>query len=150
MPKNLIVYDQDPIFIEYISNELGVNYRQENSRTVSHVRQNDDGTYTLLAVVLFDHFTEHHVELSVASSSKHWATWNFLHACYEFGFSRKEVRLNMVVEASNTDALNMHKKLGHKQEGYLRDWFGENKDAYLFALTKKDYLESRWYKKRNS
>lgn len=150
MAEYLITHDQDPVFINFISEKLGVNFRQENSHTVSHIRKNDDGTYTLLAVSLFDHFSEHHIEVSIASSSYKWATWNYIHAVYEFAFKDGRSRLNMIVEPRNTNAVTMHEKLGHKREGYLRDWFGEDNDAIVFGLTRRDYLESKWFKRSAS
>jgi RimJ/RimL family protein N-acetyltransferase len=148
MAQNLIVLDQSQVFVDYINKELDVNFSMDDTRTVSHVRKNDDGTHTILAVILFSRWCVHHVEASIASSSPRWATWNYLHAAYEYIFSTGRSRINFLAEVTNTDAITMHEKLGHVKEGHLRDLFGEDRDAYIFGMTRRDYLNSKWRTKK--
>jgi RimJ/RimL family protein N-acetyltransferase len=143
--KNLIVFDQDPVFLNYAGAQLGIQYLPEIARTVSHVRQNDDGSLTMLAVVVLSHWTTHSVEISIASNPGLWATKRFIRAVYEYAFGHcgKE-RIHMLVEHENAESIEMHKRLGHKYEGQLDDWFGVDKPALIYGLTKRNYLNSKW------
>ena len=77
-----------------------------------------------------------------------WASWGYIHNVFDYGFNHAgKERVNLVVDVTNTAAINMHTKLGTVLEGTLRDWFGRDRDAYLYALTKRDYEASKWYKK---
>ena len=147
MAVNIVTFDQDPIFIDYINKELKVNFDPADSRTVSHIRKNDDGTYTILAVLLYNRWATHSCEASIASSTKHWISWEYLHACYSYIFNTGRTRINYVVEVDNKAALNLHRKLQHEELTLLRDLFGEGKDAYLFGITKREYEAGRWFKK---
>lgn len=150
MSENIVVFDQDQVFIDYINNALDVKFIPRDTRTVSHVRKNDDGTYTILAVIAFTRWSTNSVEASIASSTPRWATWNYLNAAYNYAFTtHNKSKINFVAEESNIAALNMHKKLGNMPEGYLYDQFGEGKNAYLFGMTRTNFKESRWYKKKN-
>ena len=149
MSESLIVYDQDQFFIDWINKELDVTFVPEDTRTISHVRKNDDGTFTVLAVIAFNRWSTNSAEASIASSSPRWATWKFLNAAYRFIFDTGRSKINFVVELSNAAAINMHKKLGNHLEGYLKDQFGEGNDAYLFGMTKSQFEQSKWFKKNN-
>lgn len=148
MAHSIITYDQDPIFLDYISKGLGYVYNPEDSRTVSHVRINDDGTGTILGVVLFSRWCKNHCEASIYSSSPRWATWNFIHAVYEYVFNSGRSRINFIIALDNPRAITMHHKLGHKQEALLEDLYGEGNHAYLFGLTKRQYQNGKWYKRQ--
>lgn len=150
MSQNLIVYDQDQVFVDYINGVLGVKFELHNTRTVSHIRRNDDGTYTILAVVLFNNWATHHCEASIASSSPHWATWKYINAVYRYVFDNGRQRVHFVVEPHNTAAITMHKKLGHQFEGEMRDVYGEDKNGLMFAFTKRDFVSSRWYERNKA
>lgn len=141
----LIVYDQDPVFLDYINKALDNNFVSDSTRTLAHVKANEDGSYTMLAVVAFNNWTQYSVEVSIAGSSGLWATKKFVRAVYEYAFYHaKKERIHMVVEPTNTEALEMHKRLGHFQEGLLADWFGPDKYAYIYGLTKRQYLAGKW------
>lgn len=149
MSENLIVFEQNQLFVNYVNEMLKVNFQLADCRTVSHIRKNDDNTYTILAVVVFNNWNVTYVEASIASSTSRWATWNYIHACYEYAFTKERTRINFVVETSNEDAIRMHKKLGHTCEGLLHDLFGNDKDAYVYGMTKRNYQKSKWYKRNN-
>lgn len=148
MSSRVITRDQSPVFLDYINRELDTDFTSDSARTITHLRHNDDGTFTILAVAAYNNWRDYHCELSIASSSPMWASWGYIHNVFDYGFNRAgKERVNLVVDVTNTAAINMHKKLGTVLEGTLRDWFGRDRDAYLYALTKRDYEKSKWYKK---
>lgn len=145
MSEYLIVYEQDAVFFDFAEAQLEMKFDRTLSRTLSHVRRNDDNSLTMLAVVVFNGWTPHSVEISIASSKGMWATKRFIRSVYEYAFTFAEKeRIHMVVEPSNTDAVEMHKRLGHKYEGRLEDWFGRDKPVLVFGLTKRHYEQGKW------
>lgn len=143
--RHLIVHEQDPAFLAFASEQLQVRFEPALCRTIAHVRAEDDGTYTLLCVLVANNWTTAGCELSIASRPGEWATRRFINAGYQTFFYRwgKE-RIFMVVEPSNTAAIAMHERLGHKYEAHLEDWFGRDKPALLYGLTKRAYEQSKW------
>ena len=143
--KHLIVEDQHPMFLAFAAKHLGVTYDPATCRTIAHVRQENDGTYTLLCVVVANNWTSAGCELSIASEPGLWATRRFINTVYQtvFGAWGKE-RIYMMVEPSNTAAIAMHERLGHKYEAHLEDWFGRDMPALLYGLTKRSYDNSKW------
>lgn len=145
MTKYIVTYDQHPVFLDFICQRLNVKLDPATARTVSHVRVNEDGTHTMLAVCAYNNWTERSCELSIAGTKSMWATRRYIQAVYEYAFTVAEKeRIHMVVEHTNADALELHKRLGHKHEGELEDWFGEDKPAIVFGLTKRNYLKGKW------
>ncbi|MEF8758319.1 MAG: hypothetical protein V5B36_00905 [Candidatus Accumulibacter sp. UW25] len=134
-------YKYNDFFCDWISKKLNENYAPTLCRTIGVVNDTD-----VLAVVLLDNFTTHCVELSIASNgTKNWCSREFLKTIYREVFEvHKKARANMVVAVENTDAINLHKKLGHILEARLVDWFGTGNDAFLYRITKIEWLNSKW------
>ena len=143
--KNLVIYEQLPVFLDYINGELGVNYTADTTRTVAHVQESDTGELTILAVVALNNWTMHSVELSIAGSQGRWATRKYISSVYEYAFTYAgKERVHCIVEQGNEPAMELHRRLGHKYEGLLEDWFGADRPAHVFGLTKRNYLKGRW------
>jgi RimJ/RimL family protein N-acetyltransferase len=107
-----------------------------------------DDDYELIVATVFDSWKRQSVEATIATDgTKRWATRQYISAVYQYAFETAgKNRLNMATAADNDSALRMHKALGHTQEGYHREWFGINKDAYSFGFTCSDWKASRWYR----
>ncbi len=145
MSKHLIVYDQHPLFFEFAEQRLDVRYDPAVCRTIAHLLQNEDGTCAVLCVVVANNWTDHSVELSIASEPGLWATRRFINAVYQTVFYRwRKERIHMVAEVANAPAIAMHERLRHKYEGHLDDWFGRDRPAHIYGLTKRAYEKSKW------
>lgn len=150
MSKLIITYDPCQKFIDFINTALDTDFKlDDDTRTVTHLKENDDGTYTILAVVVLNRWYKHHCEASIASSSKGWATRKYLNAVYSYVFEAAgRARMNFLVETHNAAAITLHYKLGHTFEGLCRDMYGEGKDGLLFGYTRTDYNKSKWIKRK--
>lgn len=149
MIERLVVYEQNDVFFDFAEQILEVVFDRAQSRTVSYVQKNEDGTLTMLAVAVFNNWFKHSVELSLATTKGLWATKRFIRAMYEYAFNYGNIiRIHMVSEVSNDEANQGHLRLGHKYEGKLEDWFGEGKDGLIYGLTKRNYLKGKWAIKR--
>lgn len=149
MAKRFISYQTHPALLAWAAEKLGVYGFSADARTISQLRQNDDGTIDPLCVVVLDRWTEFTCEANIASDGKAaWASKGFVQAVYEYVFNHaKKLRINMQVSVRNTKSINMQEALPHERIGLLRDSFGEGHDGILYGCTKKDYLASKWHKK---
>lgn len=132
-----------PYFTKWVNDKIGSEFTPENSRYIAYVSGDE-----VLAVAVFDHWTKYQVEVSIASDgTKRWASRTFIRAIYDYAFTIPSCsRINMIVEVKNKDAIRLHEALGHTLEGQLVDWFGTGNDAFLYRLTKTEYLEGKWSK----
>lgn len=148
MAKRFIEYDTQPGLLLWAAHQLSLKGFSPNARTVSHIQHNDDGSYEVLAVVVFDRWTDYTCEVSIASDrTARWASRAFITAVYKYVFEHaKKLRMNMAVSVRNKEAIAMHEKLGHVVDGRLRDGFGEGHDGILYGFTKQDFLASKWHK----
>lgn len=135
--------EYSPYFLNWINDRINTSFDPNDSRYLAYVKGDE-----VLAVVVFDHWTKHHVEVSIATDgTKRWASRTFVREVFDYAFSLDTItRCNFVVEVENENAIRLHKALGHPEEGRMKDWFGEGKDALLFRLTRQEYHESKWSK----
>jgi len=147
--KRFIEGRTDPALLQWAAEKLELAAFSPDARTVAHMVLNHDATVEPLCVVVFDRWTDYTCEVSIASDETgRWAGKDFIRTIYSYVFEHaKKLRMNMAVSVQNTNAINMHEKLGHKVDGRLRDGFGEGHDGILYGFTKQDYLASKWHKK---
>jgi RimJ/RimL family protein N-acetyltransferase len=130
-------------FLDWINNRIDTEFDALDSRYLAYVKGDE-----VLAVVVFDHWTKHHVEVSIATDGKkNWASRYFITEVFNYAFALPTItRCNFVVEVENENAIRLHQSLGHPREGLLKDWFGTDKDAYLYRLTRREWEKSKWRK----
>lgn len=96
-------------------------FKPETTRCVAMLGKNAE----IISVLALDNWTAHQVEATIATDgTKRWASKEFIQVSYDYVFNYCNInRMTMVTAISNTAAINMHKALGHHNEGTLRDWF---------------------------
>jgi RimJ/RimL family protein N-acetyltransferase len=95
----------------------------------------DDGE--IIGGVVFDHFCEHDVELSVAGEPRAW-TKAFFARVRDYVFSEcGYLRLTFVTEQPSVAELAM--RLGARIEGRKRNHFGKGRDAVLLGILKEEW-----------
>lgn len=141
-----IVYQRQytQFFLDWINNKIATQFEPNSSRYLAYVKDDE-----VLAVVVFDHWTLNQVEVSIATDgTKRWASRHFINEVFEYAFTLPTItRCNFVVEVENKNAIQLHESLRHPREGLLKDWFGIDKDAYLYRLTRREWESSKWRKK---
>lgn len=132
----MIVLEQDPALLRFASERLQVRFDHAQSVWIASV------TDEVEAVVVYTRFSEHNCEMSVATNlKKTWARRPFLRAVYRYPFvQRGFARVTAVIEEDNTPSLTMCRKLGHVEEGLLKQWFGA-KDGVVMRMLRS---ECRW------
>lgn len=102
-----------------------------------------DGSIVWVAV--FSHFSSTNCQLSVATDgSKRWASRATFRAILSHPFRQWNLaRVTMIVDERNEAALAMHRRkgrftIGGKEEGRMRDLFGEGCDGIVFGLLRRE------------
>lgn len=151
MSKRLIVTDQQyaPVFLEWmrdrIAGDIG-EFDANDCRTIAHVLLRDDSLPEILAVVAINRWSPFACEGNIASDgNRRWFSREFAFTVYDFVFRHaNKTRFNFTVSVDNKEAIAMHESLGHEYVARLSDAFGENKDAFIYGLTRKQWLAGKW------
>jgi RimJ/RimL family protein N-acetyltransferase len=153
MTKRVIVTDQQhaPLFLQWMRERIGGNigeFDATDCRTIAHVMTHDDKPAEILAVVAFNRWTPFTCEGNIASDgTRRWFTREFAFTIYDFVFRHAgKTRFNFTVSTDNGAAITMHQKLGHKYVARLEDAFGDDNDALIYGLTRKQWLAGPWSK----
>jgi RimJ/RimL family protein N-acetyltransferase len=92
----------------------------------------------LQAVAVFNDFTGHNVEITVASEGGKWASRSVLGAAMRYAFDQLKVeRVTAHIRFSNRRALKLAKGAGFHEEGIARRWFGDE-DAVILGLLRSE------------
>lgn len=130
-----IIYQQDERLLRWCGERLGVVF-PEDSITLACA------DWELLAVVVYRRFSKHNCEMSIASIHPRWCSRRFLRAAFTYPFKQCELsRVTFVTTADNPETLVLLDRLGAKEEGVLRNWFGE-KDGIIYGLLRQE--AERW------
>ena len=127
--------------LDFANRILGVNFRLDNVKMISHVDENDQPC----AVVLFSNANKSGCEMSIASDGKWVATRECLRECFYYvfvtcGFNRAHA----VVEHENQKALIFNQRIGFKAEAFLQSWFELNSHGVLLVMFKH---ECKWLRR---
>ena len=100
-----------------------------------------DDDYTMRGAAVFNDYADCNVEMTCTGS--HWVTPQVAHELAAYCFDTLGCqRVTLRTRKSNRDVRAMILRLGAKQEGTLRRWYG-TEDAILYGLLKH---ECRFYK----
>lgn len=136
-----ITGERNQDYLDFANRILGVNFRINNVKMISHVE--DDGRP--VAVVLFSNANKSGCEMSIATDGSWVATREFIEECFKYvfltcGFNR----VHSAVEHENTKALEFNKRIGFKYEATLLHWFDLNNHGELLVMFKN---ECKWLRR---
>jgi len=119
--------------LQFASDVLRVPLYSTHCKTIANV------TDEIEAVVVYTRFTPHNCEMSIATNGKRtWGTRAFIKTCYRYPFIQCGLnRITVVIEADNDYSLRLCRKLGHVEEGCLKEWFG-SKDGIVMRMLKSE------------
>jgi hypothetical protein len=139
----VIVFGNDEELIEFANrwNPVGGRFTSENCFVVG-LKVDDQ----IRVANAFNNFTETSVEATLVSDGSHFVNKDFIKASYIYAFHvAKKFCLNMFTNTNNEQMNRIHKKFGHRNDGVLHHWFGENEHAYRWFFTADDWQKSRWF-----
>lgn len=129
-----------PALLHFANQVLEVSFVPEECRWIGSVTEDME----IMGVVVYSRWTAHNCEMSVASVTPKFMTRAFLRKVFGYPFTELGLcRVTAVVEVANTKALDMNHGLGFKDEGILRNWYGEGKDGVVMGMLKD---ECKWLK----
>lgn len=134
----MIVIEQDPKYLIWANDVLGVTFDPSSSTWISRINENGQIT----AVAVYNMGTTYNVEMSVASDlTGKCVTREFLEAAYKYPFNQLRLRrVTAIVKDGDERTLKIARKLGHIEEARLKNWFGE-KDGIVMRMLKE---ECKW------
>lgn len=133
----MIVWEQRLEDLEFVNTVLGVTFIPSETAWLASV----DSTGKRLGVVVYNRFSKHNCEMSVAAASARFLSKQNLKAFFGYPFYQCQLRrVTAVVEADNKRSLEFCRRLGFVEEGVLRKWFGDQ-DGIVLGLLKE---ECRW------
>lgn len=151
--KRVIVTAQQyaPAFLQWMRERIGGDigeFDADDCRTIAHVVLHEDREPEILAVVAINRWSPFACEGNIASDGgRNWFSREYAFTVYDFVFRHAgKTRLNFTVSVDNAAAIGMHKKLGHFYVGRLEDAFGEDDDAFVYGLTRKQWMDGPWSK----
>jgi RimJ/RimL family protein N-acetyltransferase len=157
MTKRVIITDQQhaPMFLQWMRDRIGGDtgeFSADECRTIAHVLVHDDKPAEILAVVAFNRWSPYACEGNIASDgTRRWFSRDFAFTLYDFVFRHADkTRFNFTVSVDNEAAIAMHEGLGHTFVARLEDALGEDKDAFIYGLTRKQWMAGRWSKPSKS
>ena len=93
----------------------------------------------IVAVAVFNDYTGDNVEITVASEGR-WAFRGVIRRAMYYAFTELGCkRITAHIKPSNKRALSAAHRVGFKQEGRARKWFG-NEDAIILGLLPDEVL----------
>ena len=119
-----------------------------DTRIFYQILVHDDAKVELISAVALNRWTPYTCEIHIATDkTKRWANRKYIYTVYDYIFNTCGLtRINALVHQDNEDAINLHRRLGHTEEGRLRHEFGPNEDAIVFGFTFEDWAVSRFNK----
>ncbi len=140
--------EQHRYFINWMADRLALDgvFKVEDAIAIAHVEYDDDLNAEVLGVVAINNWSPAACEGHIASDgTARWMTRQFAWTVYNFVFNHAgKSRFNFCVGVDNESAVRMHEKLGHERMCRLADAYGEGNDAYLYGLTKKQWLAGKF------
>lgn len=133
------------MFRGWLADHLGIVF-DENARYVASVLE-ENGAYSIVGCTALNNWTEGHVEAHAASDGSKrqkidrkyiWTTFD-----YAFNHAGKSCMVTFVA-TDNHKSLALQELLGFTRVGLVPDYYGEGKDAYLFSITKQQWLDGKW------
>ncbi len=140
--------ERHQFFIDWMASRIDLDgvFKAEDAIAIAHVEYTEDLKAQVLGVVAINNWSPAACEGHIASNgSGRWMTRKFARFVYDFVFNHAgKCRFNFVVGVDNEQAVRMHDKLGHERMCRLADAYGDGRDAYLYGLTKKQWLTGKY------
>lgn len=135
----MIITLQDQHLLDWTAARLHARWTPD-AKTLALV---DESENELLAVVVFDDFTEHNCMMHIASTTPRWGQASFIKACFRYAFLQCGLeRVTFLTRADNGEVIELVQRLGAKEEGRMRRYFGDC-DALLWGIL---WSECKWLK----
>lgn len=145
-----VVTDQKyaPGFCEWLAERCpGANLPPSTTHTIACVSEAEDGNVEVLAVCALSNWQAGSVECTVATdgSKRQKASREFIWTCFDYAFNfAGKSRIACHSRIDNFKSHAVQEMLGLKRVAVLKDHYGEDQDAVLYGITKREWLAGPW------
>src|SRR6267142_5358953 len=139
-------------FCDWLANKTGNEFVLDPSvpRTLAHVETEDGKTFNddqILVVCAYHNWLSASCEVTHASNGakKQKASREFVWHCLNYAFNAAgKQRINAHIAIDNHKSQVLMDMLGFTKLCLIKDFYGKDKDAYFFGLTKREWLAGPW------
>lgn len=121
-------------------------FKAEGAKTFSQIEIDSDGNPKILCVAALNNWTAHTCEGHLVSDgTMRGLNRTFGFAVYQYVFEQAgRTHFKFFTSVDNVRANNMHEKLGHTRLCRVADFYGEDQDAFMYGLTRKQWRKGRF------
>lgn len=136
-----------PLFRQFLSEELGIAYDLENTRFIASVLHSGEGVFEIVGCTALNAWTNSACEAHAASdgSQRQKIDRHYIWTVFDYAFRHagKNCMLTYVA-TDNFKSIALQELLGFTRVGLVPGYYGDGKDAHLFAITRQQWLEGKW------
>lgn len=130
----MVCIEQKQEYLDFINDLLDVKFVSGQAISIASLNEQKE----ILGVVVYNNFTEHNCELSVASVSPRFLSKSFLRAVFHYPFiTAGKRRITAIIEDGNEAALTLDRRLGFVEEARLKGWYGD-KDGIVLRMLREE------------
>jgi RimJ/RimL family protein N-acetyltransferase len=136
-----------PVFQAWMAKHLGVTFDLAETHYVASVLENEDGTFETVGCTALNRWTEGSCEGHAASdgSKRQKIDRAYIYTTFDYAFNHAGKNcLLTYVSVDNHKSLALQELLGFTKVGHVPGYYGEGKDAFLFSITKQQWLDGQW------
>jgi RimJ/RimL family protein N-acetyltransferase len=148
--SGIVVTDQRwaPLFSQWLSERFTGEVRLDptTTRFIAYVLEGESEP-EILTVAAFSNWQRGSVEVTLATdgSKRQKASRAFIYTCFDFAFNHcGKSRLSCHSRVDNIKSHAVQEMLGLTRVALLKDHYGEDEDAYLYGITKREWLAGPW------
>lgn len=131
-----IVWDEPRRVGEWVCAKVGATFNPQEATAIGLER---DGS--LVAGVMFDHYTGRSIAMHVAGEGGHWMTRDYARACFGYAFNQLGVgKIIGLVDSTNQAARRYDEHLGFHLEATITG-AGKVGDLLIYSMTPQ---QCRW------
>lgn len=148
MSKLITVTDQkyEPLFSAWIFERLGSSFDPAETRYVASILD-VEGKPEVVACTALNRWTMGACEAHAASdgSKRQKIDRAYIWTTFDFAFNHAGKNcMTTFVSVDNVKSLAVQEVLGFKKVGLVEGYYGKGQDAYLFTITKQQWLDGKY------
>ena len=148
MSQLSVVTDQRyaPLFRDWLTKQFGPHFEDDSNRFIASVIQGETD-FEICGVTALNKWGAHTCEAHAASdgSKRQKIDRKYIWTVFDYAFRHAGKNCLLThVATENVKSIALQHLLGLKHIGHIEGYYGEGKDAELFAITRQQWLDGKW------